>query len=186
MRIKSKSKSKRIILIVTVTCLFAVGIIFVVSQSINTDNIIKTDHSNTNMSSKTTTQDSAENTSNQLEAKKTPTNTDQPVTPTDQPGSTKQQVPLVVSVDVDSNTVDIRGGVNYPVPLNGRCYANLSHESGKNIQRDTSLLQNPGSTDCKTITLPLNELTAGSWVATLHYASDNFEGVSNEVAFTIN
>jgi len=116
--------------------------------------------------------------------KQTSLNSDKPPTPTSDPGTNKQQVQMVASYSISSNTLYIRGGINYPVS-DGNCYAILTGPSGQSIRKDTVLLQNPASTDCKTISVSLTDLTSGKWTFTLNYTSDNYEGVSSENSFSI-
>ncbi len=118
------------------------------------------------------------------EDKVTTPNTDTPSTPTTNSGSTKQQVQMVASVDQSNGSVYIRGGVNYPVS-GGSCFAQLSGPSNKSIRKESSVLPNPASTDCKTIIIPASELSSGKWTFTLNYTSDEYEGVSSEVSFTL-
>ncbi len=114
-------------------------------------------------------------------------NSDKPSTPPSTPEpSGKKNVPIIASTNAASGNIYVRGGLGYPVLEDGSCYAILSGPSGQTIQKDTEILQNPASTDCKTVSVPAQELSKGSWKATLHYSSTNYEGASNEVEFTIN
>lgn len=114
---------------------------------------------------------------------KTP-NTDLPAAPTTTDNSSKKHVQMVASTDRSDGTIFIRGGINYPVS-GGSCYALLHGPSGQTIRKDTSILINPSSTDCKTISIKDTELTAGNWTFTLNYTSAEYEGISNEVTFTL-
>ncbi len=111
-------------------------------------------------------------------------NTDTPAQPTPEPGSNKQTVQMIASVDQSNGTVYIRGGVNYPVS-GGSCYATLTGPSSQSIKKDTTTLPNPSSVDCKTISIPATELSPGQWKVILHYTSDSYEGASVEVPFTL-
>lgn len=111
-------------------------------------------------------------------------NTDHPAAPTAPAGSSKKQVQMVASTDQSNGTVYIRGGINYPV-TGGSCYAQLSGPSGQSIRKDSTVLANPASTDCKTISIPVSDLASGKWTFTLHYTSDDYEGVSDEISFAI-
>lgn len=111
-------------------------------------------------------------------------NADKPPAPINTDASSKQQVKMTASVNSTAGMVYIRGGINYPV-AGGSCYALLSGPSGQSVRKDTTTLQNPASTDCKTISIPANELGVGKWIFTLHYTSDNYEGISNEAALTL-
>lgn len=116
--------------------------------------------------------------------KTNPPNTDVPPTPTTIPESNKQQVQMVISAEQSNNTVFIRGGVNYPV-TGGSCYAQLRGPSGQSLKKESVVLSNPASADCKTIAIPMNELTSGTWTVTLHYTSNEYEGASVEISFTL-
>lgn len=111
-------------------------------------------------------------------------NADKPAAPTTTSASSKKQVQMTASTDMSSGTVFIRGGVNYPV-TGGSCYAQLTGPSGQSIRKDTTVLQNPATTDCKTISIPTSELAHGKWTFTLHYTSNDYEGVSSEISFSI-
>lgn len=111
-------------------------------------------------------------------------NSDRPASPTANGPSGKKQVQMTTSSNVANDTVYIRGGVNYPVST-GSCYALLRGSSGRTIRKDTSLLQNPATTDCKTISIPISDLSSGKWTYTLNYSSDNYEGMSSEASFSI-
>jgi len=111
-------------------------------------------------------------------------NTDIPATPTTNGESNKKQVQMVTSVDQSNGTVYIRGGVNYPVE-GGTCYAQLTGPSGQSVKKDSAVLSNPASTDCKTIIISAGDLAPGKWTFTLNYTSDEYEGASVETSFTI-
>lgn len=114
-------------------------------------------------------------------------NSDRPGTPPSTPApSGKKNVPMMASTNTSNATVYIRGGLSYPVLEDGSCYALLTGPDGASIRKDTEILQNPASTDCKTVSLPVQELAKGSWKATLNYSSTNYEGTSNEVEFMVN
>lgn len=111
-------------------------------------------------------------------------NTDSPSIPTTDESSNKQRVQLTASTNISNGVVYLRGGVNYPVQ-GGSCYASLTGPSGQSLRKDTTVLQNPASTDCKTISIPSSELAPGKWSFTLHYTSDNYEGTSDAVTLSI-
>ena len=112
-------------------------------------------------------------------------NTDKPSAPVpNEEGSGKQRVEVEASSDKSSDTLFIRGGINYPVS-GGRCFVTLTGPSGKVITKDTPLLQNPASTDCQTISIPLSELTPGKWSYTLQYQSNTYQGASDGATFSI-
>ena len=111
-------------------------------------------------------------------------NSDKPSAPATGRATGKQRVQMTASYNISDSIVYIRGGINYPI-AEGNCYAVLSGPSGQSLRKDTTLLQNPASTDCKTIAVPMNELASGKWTFTLHYTSDNYEGISDETSFSI-
>lgn len=112
------------------------------------------------------------------------TNSDKPPEPTTNSSTGKKQVVVTASTDSSGGTTYIRGRIDYPVS-DGSCYAQLSGPSGQSIRKDTTLLQNPASTDCKTISVPTSELATGKWTFILHYTSTEYEGASVEVPFSI-
>lgn len=127
----------------------------------------------------------AKNLQENPDAKNEAPNADKPTAPTKTDETTgKKQVPMTASADASDGMVFIRGGANYPV-TGGSCYAQLSGPSGQSIRKDTTILQNPASTDCKTIQIPVSELSSGKWTAILHYTSNDYEGASSEVSFSL-
>lgn len=113
-------------------------------------------------------------------------NSDQPSEPTSSEASDKKTVQMVASANISNGTVYIRGGLNYPEPeAGGSCYAELTNSDGDVTRKDTQILQNPASADCKTISVPASELSPGSWKIVLNYTSANYEGSSNEVEISI-
>lgn len=113
-------------------------------------------------------------------------NSDQPSAPTSNDSSGKKNVQMIVSASISGNTLYIRGGLNYPVPEEGSCFAVITSSSGETTRKDMETLQNPASTDCKTLSLPISELSPGKWSVILKYTSETYEGTSNEAIFTIN
>lgn len=113
-----------------------------------------------------------------------PPNTDHATLPDPQGSNGNQIVPVVVSSNVDGSIVYIRGGINTPVS-EGTCFAELEGPNGEKIRKETALLPNAGTTDCKTISIPISELTKGKWNVTLNYSGTNKEGKSSVDTFTI-
>lgn len=183
MKIKSKSKKSLIISLLVATLIGIALAVSVYSFSMSGSN------NETSMPNTDNTQKSdldSKNTPDSPEDKEKPTNTDQPAAPASDSSSQKERVQMVVSVNISDGVLYIRGGANYPMLSEGTCYANLIGPSGQVIQKNTTLLQNPSSTDCKTISVPVSELTAGNWTASLHYSSPKYEGDSSDAAFSIN
>lgn len=182
MKIKTESKKVPIVILVTVLVLgLGVCTVYAASCGVFTSKTSSGDSAGKAESDK----EQSENIENNPENKNSSPNTDQPAHPTEDSNTHKNTVQVVASVDV-TDAVYIRGGANYPITEEGTCYALLSGPTGQSIRKDTVILQNPASTDCRTITIRLDELSSGNWSATLHYSSANYEGSSNAVAFTIN
>lgn len=140
---------------------------------------------NSTTTTKSSDQQQSENLTENPDTKTTNTNTDTPAEPTTKPGSNKKQVEMVTSTDQSAGFVYIRGGINYPVS-GGSCYALLTGPSGQSIRKESTVLPNPASSDCKTISISIgSDLASGRWTYTLHYTSDEYEGVSSETSFDI-
>lgn len=107
-----------------------------------------------------------------------------PIVPTE--GGEKATVNMVVSANVSGDKVYIRGGLNGAVVNDGQCYATLKSSKGTSVRKDTVLLQNASTTDCKTIIVDSSELSSGKWTAALNYSSDTMKGSSDEASFEIN
>lgn len=116
--------------------------------------------------------------------KTTPPNTDGPAQ-TEKDDSGKRVVPVVTSVNVDGSMVYIRGGLNTP-EADGTCFAALTGPNNEKVQKDTTLLLNANSTDCKTISIPTSEFSTGQWSYTLNFSSSSAKGQSSVTTFTIN
>jgi len=117
--------------------------------------------------------------------KKTTTNTDPQAPTTVNKATNKTTVTVVTSASVSGGTVYIRGGINNAVS-EGECYAQLKSPSGSSIKKSTTLLPGATTADCKTIKIPVSELSTGTWTYKLNYSSPTAEGVSNENSFQIN
>lgn len=186
MKIKQHKKTKKIIpVIILVSILLLAGAVllyFYLNRGSSDKLPTSTDNTSESMnkSDNVQAQNLRENPNNKEQA----TNTDKPSTPTDNKETGKQQVQMTASTNTSGNIVFIRGGVNYPVS-GGGCFVLLTGPSGQAVRKDTTVLQNPASTDCKTISIPTRELSPGKWTFTLHYESVDYEGKSNEVSFSI-
>jgi len=183
MQIKKNNSSKKKIVIIVVVALVVLGggaafaynhINKPAPQAETSDQVKQAD------SDKQQSKNLQENPSSKTET----SNSDKPADPTTSSASSKKQVQMTASTDTSNGTIFIRGGINYPV-IGGSCYAQLSGPSSQSIRKDTTVLQNPASTDCKTISIPSGELSPGKWTFTLHYTSDDYEGASNEVSFSV-
>lgn len=132
-----------------------------------------------------TTETESENLNVNPDSKSESNNTDKPKSPTVTEDGTKSVVQMTVSANISNNIVYIRGGINNASIANGTCYAQLTKSSGESKRLDTILLQNPTTTDCKTIALNTSELSSGTWTVKLYFSSNNIEGVSNETSIEI-
>lgn len=180
MRIKrNKSSKKKLLLITTpiVAVLTVAAVFFYIHinapKEVSSPTVINTD------------KQQADNLHSNPEGKNETPNTDRfTPPPTAGDASEKKQIQVTASSDSSSGFVNIRGRIGYPVS-DGSCYAQLSGPSGQTIRKDSSILQNPASTDCKTVQIPVNELAPGKWTFKLHYTSDMYEGASNEGSFSL-
>ena len=188
---KTRKKSKRpLFIIVAILVLLVVGAwlwVNVWSSNNNSDKPAESSNTKKDSSkdSKSSTRSSNETTPATPDSKTTPTNTDQTTSPATPSSGSKTPVEFVSNVNVSGGTVYIRGGINIPTQ-SGSCYATLKGPSGTTVRKDTTLLQNPSTTDCKTIQIPASELTKGTWSYTLNFESDQLQGASNAQTFTIN
>lgn len=184
MRIKIKKNKK--LLITVVVCVGIALVLGVLYYLHNTNNSTEHQEKIAIEQSKdysASTKDSSE--SNNQDQKTTVTNSDpQAQTAVDQ-NSGKTVVSVVTSVDVAENVVYIRGGINNMLS-EGTCKAFLKHSSGKTVEKETSILVNASTIDCKTIQIPASELLPGVWTYTLKYISNTAEGSSSENSFQIN
>jgi hypothetical protein len=121
---------------------------------------------------------------NDPEIKLTTPNTDSPQ-PIQTVENGKSAVKMSASANTTGSTLYVRGGIDNAVVTEGTCYAVLTGPNGLSIRKDTTLLQNPSTTDCKTISIEFSELSSGTWTAALHFTSTTLEGTSNEAPFTI-
>lgn len=185
MKIKNQ-KNKKIIIITILISLIVVGAIFGViyfmkktpdseSNVDNTENgqIVKTNKSQTKK-----IEDSSINDKNK-------TNTDTPAPIIEDSDTGKKVVQMVSSADISGHILYIRGGINNSVEYAGICYAELSGPNGENLKKDTTLLQNAATTDCKTIQVDTTGLSKGSWKVVLKYSSNEIEGASGEITIEI-
>jgi cytoskeletal protein RodZ len=146
-----------------------------------------TPSSSNNSPNESLSQDTAKtDTSTETSGKPTDSNTDTPTPPKPNTSTGKSTVEMIASVDVVNGVVSIRGGINNLSTTSGSCYAMLTSPDGNTIRKDTQLLQNASTTDCKTISINTNTLAKGQWKAVLEYTSDENEGKSNEVTFAVN
>ncbi|OJU88161.1 hypothetical protein BGO17_04295 [Candidatus Saccharibacteria bacterium 49-20] len=181
MKIQKSKNKKRLPLVIILSLLLLIAIPASVYAYVQ----FKDGKSNTPKVLHESDKEQSQNLKDNPDDKQQSQNTDKPSTPETVDESTgKQQVQLEASSDKSNNTVYIRGGINYPVS-GGRCFATLTGPTGQTVTKETSLLQGPASTDCQTISIPVSELTAGTWSFKLQYESDKYIGASNSVTFSI-
>lgn len=111
-------------------------------------------------------------------------NSDRPSEPDTVEGSNLKRLQVTATANVSSGTLYIRGGVNYAVD-DGRCFATLVGPGSQKLTKDTTLLQGPSSTDCKTIQIPVSELSSGQWTINLNFESSTYIGKSPDVKVNI-
>lgn len=163
---------------VVVVGLLAAYFVFAKGHPTSLEKLIKGD-SSSDESNSTKKQDEPKDSD-----KTVPPNTDHAAPPTTDESTGKQVIPVVASATVDGSIVYIRGGLNL-LRTDGTCYAELTGPNGQKIRKDTTLLPNAGTTDCKTISIPVSELTTGKWTFTLNYSADDAEGQSSVASFTV-
>lgn len=112
-------------------------------------------------------------------------NSDSPPPPDSSAEPRATTVQMVSSATVTDRTLHIRGGINTKVADDGTCYAELTGPDGSTQRINTTLLQNPHTTDCETISVDITDYKAGKWSVKLRYASPNYEGASNGTTFDI-
>lgn len=189
MKIKNKKDNKKtIVAILIVVLLVACATAFYVYAKSTPKNESEPSLSSSDTSTEKSSKNTASPTDNNQpypEDEKDKTNTD-PQAPTSTDTQTgKTTVSIVSSVTVSDGFVYIRGGINNTVDTSGTCFALLKSQSGATIKKDTTLLPSASTTDCKTIKIPLSELSTGKWTYTLNYSSTNTEGISSENTFNI-
>lgn len=106
-------------------------------------------------------------------------------TTVDEDGDGRDIVHMVSSVDSSRGVVYLRGGINTPDLTDGRCFAELVGPDGQALIKDTDLLPNPISTDCRTISINESELSPGQWSYVLKFESNSLKGQTNEVTFNL-
>lgn len=117
--------------------------------------------------------------------KETRNNTDSPAPLTTDNNTNNAIVQMVSSYDISDGTLFIRGGINNSIEYDGLCFALLTGPNGEIIRKETTLLQNASTTDCKTVSIPISDLQSGRWKFSLNYLSDTKNGHSDESFFDI-
>lgn len=189
MKIKQKTvknSKKRIVLLAIVVFAVIAGIlVFAVLPQL----AVKTDGSNDNLEitkkSESPNKDEPDTTSQEPTDKKQTSNTDQPIPPVQNEKTKKMQVQMVSSHNINPDIIYIRGGINNSVEYSGTCSVILNGPDGQVIEKNTTLLQNSATTDCKTISISTSELLPGLWRYKLIYSSATTEGSSDEKSFSI-
>ena len=181
MKVKQKAPKKKIWIIIVSAVVLLAGLgltYYVFAQGGNS-----TPPSSGQTKSTDTSSGDIPNTTNDPN-KVTPPNSDKPAQTQVDESSGKRVIPVVTSVTVDGSVVYIRGGVNTP-ETEGSCYALLTGPNSQSIQKDTTLLPSASTADCKTISIPTSELTAGKWSYTLNFTSSSAKGQSSVGTFVI-
>lgn len=182
MKIKRRQKINKPL--VAVISILALGLVGFLTYSLIYKPLTDKPAETTSTNETSTDKQQSENLKTNPENKEKAPNTDHPTDPVVTNGSDKKQVQMIASVDRSGGSIYIRGGVNYPVS-GGSCYAQLSGPSGQSVRKNSTVLSNPASTDCKTIEIPSSELAPGKWTFKLNYTSNEYEGVSDEIPFSI-
>lgn len=176
------TKKKALVSVLMCVVLAASGYAIYHFLSNKNQDITTVNNSGQSEKSDSTTESSQQKTN--TEVKKESTNSDPQAQTTVNKETNKTIVSVVTSVNVTDGLVYIRGGINNAIS-GGNCYALLKNSSGVSIKKESDLLPNPGTTDCKTIVIPVSDLSSGSWTYTLNYSSSTHEGVSSENSFQI-
>lgn len=180
---KNKSSKKLILILLTLAVIIASGVgMYAYYHKTSDNNVAITDtketiQPNTDKEQSDALKESPDN-------KEKVINSDRPSEPDAVEGSNLKRLQVTATANVSSGTLYIRGGVNYAVD-DGRCFATLVGPGGQKATKDTTLLQSPSSTDCKTIQMPASELTTGEWTVNLNFESSIYIGKSPDVKVNI-
>ena len=181
---KNPSRRKRILtIILIITIIVAIGLAAYYSSTIGSP--AKDEPKNNNLESSVNSTSDNNDSKAYPKQKKAVTNTDPQAPTTIDKTTGKTIVTVVTSASVSDSTVYIRGGINNAVS-EGECYAQLKGPSGSSVKKNTTLLPGATTADCKTIKIPVSELSPGTWTYRLNYSSPTAEGVSSENSFQIN
>ena len=105
-----------------------------------------------------------------------------PSAPASQPGSSKQNVEVMITVAKqysDSGTLRVRTQISRVVNT-GQCTINLT-KSGKTVTKTADVQALANTSTCKGFDIPVSELSAGSWSTTLTYENDSLLGTTSTV-----
>lgn len=180
----NKSTKALIILIVAVLVVAAAYAAYAFTSN-NTPDPSATNRSESKTETHTSSSSKGNEQPSDTDDKLTENNSDTPIPPKTDPTTSLRNVSMTASADKRDGMLYIRGGINNSVEYAGSCYATLTGPTGKTIQKDTELLQNASTTDCKTIQISTNELSSGTWNITLTFKSDQATGTSNAYAIQI-
>lgn len=183
MIIKNKKKERTIALTIAFAALIVAGLLLLVFKISDKDSPTTASDITENRPS-SSDEEQSETLTEAPEIKESVTNTDRPPH-RESPSSDKRSIEMIISSEVSANTVYIRGGINDIVSPDGECFAQLHGPNGESVRKDTALLRNPTTTDCKTISFPSSELSPGRWSLSLNYLSDSMKGVSDEITIAI-
>lgn len=95
----------------------------------------------------------------------------------------KEAAVLITNSGVFNGTVSASGFVTNVVESNGTCTYTFT-SGGNKIVKQSSVLSNPSSTTCETVSFPVSELTtSGVWSVVLSYLSPESSGSSQPKEF---
>lgn len=103
-----------------------------------------------------------------------------PTAPVSQPGSNKQSIEVIITAaNQNSGILQVRTQISRVVNT-GQCTLNLT-KSGKTVTKTADIQALASTSTCKGFDIPVSELSAGSWNATLTYEDDTLFGTTSRV-----
>lgn len=183
MNFKQKTHRKKVWIVAVILIVIIIGLLFTYLALAKDGALPILNQSSTQDDTNDKGNDPLPNTTNGLDKTSAP-NSDRPAqTETDQ-ASGKRIVPVVASAEVDGNTIYVRGGMNTP-ESEGTCLVELTGPANEKVQKETTLLPNASSSDCKTVIIPTKELSPGEWKLVLNFSSSSAKGASSATTFVI-
>lgn len=129
-------------------------------------------------------QDAIDNLSDNPDSKVENDQTDTPEEPSVNTNTGKKEAAvLITNAGVFNGTVSASGFVTNIVESSGTCTYTFTNGANR-VVKQSSVLSNPSSTTCETVSFPASELTTGTWAVTLSYASSESAGVSQAKEFS--
>jgi hypothetical protein len=92
--------------------------------------------------------------------------------------------PVIGYIEIRDEQIRANGFISTMIEEGGTCTLTLSRGEQK-VQTTTTSLADAQSTICGLMLVNKNDVSNGSWTATLSYSSDKYEGVSDEQIITI-